>query len=718
MTCNPSWREIVEELLPGQTSQDRPDLITRIFHAKFEEFKSDVVDKSALGKVVAYVYVIEFQKRGLPHVHMLLILDENDKPRSPEEYDKIVRAEIPDRDEEPQLYDAVLKHMIHNPCGAGHRNSSCMENGVCKRKFPKPFSASTIQGDNSYPIYRRRGDLPAVPLHENSTTYVDNSWVVPYNPWLLLKYDCHINVEICSSIKCVKYLYKYVHKGVDRISMEVRTRTDTNEIQQFIDARWVCAPEALWRIYQFTLTRMCPSMERLQLHLQNKHQIRFNKNQYIEDFLQMPQNSRTMLTEFFKMNLSDPEARKYLYIEFPQHYRWLTSSKTWRKRRNKQRVIGRIYTASPMEGERFFLRLLLNHVRGPESFQHLRTVNGIVYPTFREAAEKHGLMENDASILDCLHEASNSKMPSSLRKLFVTLLVCCQPTGVRSLWDEFYPFMAEDHTFSSPSNTNFVRDSVLYDIERILKQLSKSITDFDLPEISMQLDGNVELARVIHEEISAPVPPEDVHCVEHLNDDQRNSFNAIMEAIDGDTGQIFFINGLGGTGKTFLYRAILATIKLRRNYGLAVASSGIAATLLHRGKTAHKTFGIPVSLHASSTWKFSKQDIEAQLVKHAAVIIWDEATMTHRHAYEAVDRNIRDLMGVDIPFGGKVVVFGGDFRQILPVVPKGTKAQTIDACLVRSTLWRHVQILRLSQNMRSRNDEEFAAFLLRVGDGS
>ncbi|XP_021736252.1 uncharacterized protein LOC110702815 [Chenopodium quinoa] len=237
MTCNPSWKEIVEKLLPGQTAQDRPDLITRIFHAKFEEFKSDVVDKGVLGNVVVYVYVVEFQKRGLPHVHMLLILDENDKPRSPEEYDKIVKAEIPDRDEEPRLYSAVLKHMIHNPCGVGHRNSSCMENGVCKRKFPKPFSASTIQGDNSYPVYRCRSDRAAVPLHENSSTYVDNSWVVPYNPWLLLKYDCHINVEICSSIKSVKYLYKYVHKGVDRVSMEVRAGADNNEIQQFVDSR-------------------------------------------------------------------------------------------------------------------------------------------------------------------------------------------------------------------------------------------------------------------------------------------------------------------------------------------------------------------------------------------------------------------------------------------------------------------------------------------------
>ncbi|XP_021745360.1 uncharacterized protein LOC110711289 [Chenopodium quinoa] len=249
MTCNPSWREIVDELLPGQTAQDCPDLITRIFHAKFEEFKMDVVEKGALGKVIAYVYVIEFQKRGLPHVHMLLILDEKDKLKSPEEYDTFVRAEIPDRDEEPRLYDAVLKHMTHNPCGEGRQNSSCMENGVCKRKFPKPFAESTVQGKNSYPIYRCRGDRSPVPLHENSATFVDNGWVVPYNSWLLLKYDCHINVEISSSIKSVKYLYKYVHKGVDRVSMEVRTGAEHNEIQQYVDARWVCAPEALWRIY-------------------------------------------------------------------------------------------------------------------------------------------------------------------------------------------------------------------------------------------------------------------------------------------------------------------------------------------------------------------------------------------------------------------------------------------------------------------------------------
>ncbi|XP_021721999.1 ATP-dependent DNA helicase PIF2-like [Chenopodium quinoa] len=255
--------------------------------------------------------------------------------------------------------------------------------------------------------------------------------------------------------------------------------------------------------------------------------------------------------------------------------------------------------------------------------------------------------------------------------------------------------MAEDYLYSTSTNPELVRDSVLYDIDRMLKQLGKSVNDFDLPKINLRLDGNAQVARAIHDELSAPVPPEDVHCAEHLNDDQRSSFDIIMEAIDAENGRIFFIDGPGGT----------------------VANSDIAATLLHRGKTAHKTLGIPVTLHASSTWKFSKQDVEVQLVKYAAVIIWDEATMTHRHAYEAIDRSLRDLTGVDVPFGGKVVVFGGDFRQVLPVVPKGTKAQTIDACLVRSTLWRHVQLLHLTQNMRSIQDPEFAAFLLRVGDG-
>ncbi|CAK8534014.1 unnamed protein product [Lathyrus sativus] len=209
MTCNPSWIEITSELGIHQTPQDRPDLLTRIFRSKFEQLKDDVINKGVLGRVRSYMYVTEFQKRGLPHVHMLLILDTDDKLREPEEYDSVVKAEIPQHESEPELYEAVLKHMIHGPCGVLNQKSPCMKNGHCKKRYLKEFCEETRQGNDSYPEYRRRFSDPIFLNRNNS---IDNRWVVPYNPWLLLKYDCHINVEICSSIKSIKYLYKYVYK--------------------------------------------------------------------------------------------------------------------------------------------------------------------------------------------------------------------------------------------------------------------------------------------------------------------------------------------------------------------------------------------------------------------------------------------------------------------------------------------------------------------------
>lgn len=125
---------------------------------------------------------------------------------------------------------------------------------------------------------------------------------------------------------------------------------------------------------------------------------------------------------------------------------------------------------------------------------------------------------------------------------------------------------------------------------------------------------------------------------------------------------MFFVDGPGGTGKTFLYRALLATVKIGGQFGLTAASSGITATLLYRAKIAHKTFRLPVKLHASSMCTISKQSVEGCLIKHAIVVLWNEATMTHRHAFEAADRSFRDIMGLDLPFGGKVMVFGEDFR--------------------------------------------------------
>ncbi|XP_024977134.1 uncharacterized protein LOC112514765 [Cynara cardunculus var. scolymus] len=127
MTCNPKWPEILKELLPGQTAQDRPDLVARVFRAKLEDLKNQLFKKHILSEVGAYVYVIEFQKRGLPHAHILMIMKPEHKITNPDHYDKIVCAEIPDPTKYPEMHELVIKHMMHGLCGHLRPPSPCME---------------------------------------------------------------------------------------------------------------------------------------------------------------------------------------------------------------------------------------------------------------------------------------------------------------------------------------------------------------------------------------------------------------------------------------------------------------------------------------------------------------------------------------------------------------------------------------------------------------
>lgn len=113
MTCNPDWKEISDKLYVGQRAQDRPDLTSRVFRARLQDLKDQLFKKEIFGKVDAHVQVIEFQKRGLPHAHMLIILKSEYKITTPDQFDIFVCAEIQDRETYPELYDLVVKHMMH-----------------------------------------------------------------------------------------------------------------------------------------------------------------------------------------------------------------------------------------------------------------------------------------------------------------------------------------------------------------------------------------------------------------------------------------------------------------------------------------------------------------------------------------------------------------------------------------------------------------------------
>ena len=141
----------------------------------------------------ALIYVIEWQKRGPPHAHILGICDEESKPRTPEDYDSIISAEIPDKEQFPELYKTVTTLMMHGPCGFSNPKSPCMVDGKCTKQFPKEFVEKTFASADGYPHYKRRNDGKFV---DKNGVHLDNRYVVPYNPYLSRKYNAHINVEI------------------------------------------------------------------------------------------------------------------------------------------------------------------------------------------------------------------------------------------------------------------------------------------------------------------------------------------------------------------------------------------------------------------------------------------------------------------------------------------------------------------------------------------
>nr|XP_016470854.1 PREDICTED: uncharacterized protein LOC107793057 [Nicotiana tabacum] len=146
MTCNADWAEIQENLHEGQLPQDRPDLVTRVFRAKLQDLKDQIFHKQIFGPIAAHAFVVEFQKRGLPHIHLLLILKEGPKIISPYQYDKFITAELPDKDEYPLLHELVVKNMMHGPCGNYRPSNPCMKDDQCKNHYPRPFSNKSIQG--------------------------------------------------------------------------------------------------------------------------------------------------------------------------------------------------------------------------------------------------------------------------------------------------------------------------------------------------------------------------------------------------------------------------------------------------------------------------------------------------------------------------------------------------------------------------------------------
>ncbi|XP_022032303.1 uncharacterized protein LOC110933386 [Helianthus annuus] len=556
-------------------------------------------------------------------------------------------------------------------------NCPCMIDRKCSKKFPKKFVNETCLDKKGFPVYGKRDSGVSV---VKSRVNVDNRYVVPYSKKLLKRYQAHINVEWCNQVGSIKYLFKYINKGPDRTTLRIVESGNhdehepvVDEVEKYYDCRYISACVSAWRMFSYDIHYRYPTVIRLPFHLPGQQNVVYGADDDIDEVLNKPSVASTMFLSWMKCNERLPMAHKFTYVEFPSKFVFKLNTRSWDVRK-RHPSIGRIHLVFPSAGEAYYLRILLNKVKGPKCFEDIRTVNGTLYPTFRDACYALGLLDDDNEYVEAIKEAN------------------------------VYGSATYLHLHYSDEE---IKNLALLEIEKFLLRNNSSLRNYSnmpyLDDESISSFNN----RLINEELyydQNTMEDELNSMLLLLTDEQRNVFDQIFEYVRTNKGGVFFLYGYGGT----------------------------ASLLLSGGRTAHSQFSIPLNLNEDSLCRMKPGSELAYLLKKTQLIIWDEAPMIHKHAFEALDRTLKDILMPDcsnseaLPFGGKVIVFGGDFRQILPVVPNGSRQDIVNASLSSSYIWNKCKLLTLTKNMRltvgiNHGDidktKEFAKWLLDIGEG-
>ncbi|XP_021995536.1 uncharacterized protein LOC110892694 [Helianthus annuus] len=452
ITCNPKWPEVTRFLRDTTLKpEDRADILSRLFKLKLDAICKDLKERHLLGKAAAVVYTIEFQKRGLPHAHLCLFMENEYKLPTVDHVDAFICAEIPNRNEDPELYTLVKDYMIHGPCGLANLSCPCMVDRKCSKGFPKKFQDHTTLDSNGFPVYGRRNDGATV---IKNRIELDNRSVVPYNKTLLKRYQAHINVEWCNQAGSIKYLFKYINKGPDRATVVVVQGDNQNEepskdeIKEYYDCRYISACEASWRIFSNEVHYRYPFVTRLPFHLPGQQNVVFGPDEDINSVLNKPSVKVSMFLSWMERNKdpNDTMARTLTYVQFPIFYVWKIENRCWEPRQ-KGKAIGRIHSVPPSFGEAYFLRILLNKVKGPKSFEDIRTVNGHVHDTFRDACYALGLLDDDIEYIEAIKEANETATCSYIRVLFAMMLLSNTLSRPEVVWESTWKYMTDDFIY-------------------------------------------------------------------------------------------------------------------------------------------------------------------------------------------------------------------------------------------------------------------------------
>ena len=525
---------------------------------------------------------------------------------------------------------------------------------------------------------------------------------------------------------------------MDRVFVE-RVDLKNDEVTMHQVASYISDTYSIWRILEFPMSHMEPSVTSLPLHLPEEQMVLIRPGESLVNAAE--RKKTTMLTAFFHLNSVDPRANNILYPDILKHYSWNADDKCYKRRTYnlsrlddpnvKSDMIGRIpiIALSSYTRELYFQRLLLYNVPGPKSFEDLKTMeDGYVCKTYHEAAVKLGLFEDDQELEKTFLEGFGIMYGSAVRDFFVSLILYCNPIDPESFFTKFKNHLCED--FMRPTRITEATDEMIYkclvDLQRIFEAHGRSLEEFKLPLPDKNVEHNF-MMRDVDEELSyynENLGNVGLSNMEKMNTEQLAFINDVLHCVDNQLPGIFSLTAPGGSGKTFVLETLLAIIRSNGQIALATATTGIAATLLTGGKTVHSRLKIPINLDEESIISpmLKENSSLKTLLQQTAIIIIDEASMGSKVLFQALDKTLKILKDIEAPFGGIPTILSADWQQCLTIVQKASPAEIIHQTLKACDLWMEVKKYKLTRNMRvTSNDsyaKEFCDYLLRIGSGT
>jgi hypothetical protein len=502
-----------------------------------------------------------------------------------------------------------------------------------------------------------------------------------------------VNLEVVGHLKVMKYCFKYVFKRPDSATICL------DEIDHYISSRVLSAGEAAWRLLGLPLHAEFPSIMRLDVHLPRQHRVVFDAAAAHQDAAGAIAGQTTTLLQWFELNTQDASARWLKYAEIPGAFTW--KANRWHKRKYASRCLGRMFMVGCETSELFFLRRLLGVVRGARSFADLLSFGGAVMPNFQAACAARGMLADDAEYISAMQDIiSLETSVDAIRQSFVHLLVRCRPSNSVVIFHMFLPDICgvEDPQLPDIECTIWALEGFANDLGTSL-----SCSGWVLPALRM-------ITRPAEDNLTVHLHNRDV-AFANFSDEQVAVAAEVLAAVQSGVGGVFYLSAAGGCGKSFWANGVSAAVWVSGGVPVVVAASAMAASVLHGGRTAHATWHIPLECVEGSFCALNEET--RSLIRSTDVVFWDECSMVHTDVAECVNRSFQDLMRSTALFGGKVVVFMGDFRQLLPVVRHSCGD---NSTIMRSSWWHRIKHLRLSHNFRS-DCADYRAMLNSVGVG-